>query len=111
MAQKVSVILIDDINGGEADETVEFGLDGTGYEIDLSHGNSRELRDLLKPYLDKGRKVTGTARRPPRSRAARSDEAGNKDMRAWARSQGLKVNERGRVPADIVAKYEAVNGR
>jgi hypothetical protein len=111
MAQKVSVILIDDINGGEANETVEFGLDGTGYEIDLSHGNSQELRDLLKPYIDKGRKVTGAARRLSRSRAAGSDEARNKDMRAWAKAQGFKVNERGRVPADIVAKYEAANGR
>lgn len=109
MAQKVSVILIDDIDGGEADETVEFGLDGTGYEIDLTRGNSQELRDLLKPYIDKGRKVTGAARRPSRSRAAGSDEARNKDIRAWARAQGLKVNERGRVPADIVGKYEAAN--
>jgi hypothetical protein len=111
MAQKVSVILIDDMNGGEADETVEFGLDGTSFEIDLSHGNSQELRDLLKPYIDKGRKVTNTARRPSRSRATASDEARNKEMRAWAKAQGLKVNERGRVPADIVAKYETANGR
>lgn len=111
MAQKVSIILIDDTNGEEADETVEFGLDGTGYEIDLSHGNSQELRDLLKPYIDKGRKVTAAARRPPRSRATGSDRTRNKDMRAWAKAQGFKVNERGRVPADIVAKYEAANGR
>jgi hypothetical protein len=68
MAQKVSVVLIDDMDGGEAGETVEFGLDGTSYEIDLSHRNSQELRDLLKPYIDKGRKVTVTARRPSRSR-------------------------------------------
>jgi hypothetical protein len=111
MAQKVNVILIDDITGGEADETVEFALDGTSYEIDLGHGNSQELRDLLKPYINKGRKVTGTARRPSRSRATASDEARNKEMRAWAKAQGLKVNERGRVPADIVTKYEAANGR
>lgn len=111
MAQKVSVILIDDMNGGEADETVEFGLDGTSYEIDLSHGNSQELRDLLKPYTDKGRKVTGTARRPPGSRATAPDEPRNKEMRAWAKAQGLKVSERGRVPADIAAKYESANGR
>jgi hypothetical protein len=111
MVQKVSVILIDDMNGGEADETVEFGLDGISYEIDLSHGSSRELRDLLKPYIGNGRKVTGTARRISRSRTAGSDEARNKDIRAWAKAQGFKVNERGRVPADIVAKYEAANGR
>jgi len=109
MAQKISVILIDDLNGEEADGTVEFGLDDTSYEIDLSHGNSQELRNLLKPYIDKGRKVTGTPRRPSRSRAARSDETRNKAMRAWAKAQGIKVNERGRVPADVVARYEAAN--
>jgi hypothetical protein len=111
MAQKVSVILIDDMSGGEANETVEFGLDGTSYEIDLNHGNSQELRDRLKPYIDKGRKVTGTTRRLSRSRATASDEARNKEMRAWAKAQGLKVNERGRVPADIVAKYESAHAR
>ena len=61
MAQKLNVVLIDDMSGGEADETVEFGLDGTGYEIDLGHGSAGQLRDLLKPYIDKGRKVAGTA--------------------------------------------------
>ena len=111
MTQKVSVILIDDMSGGEADETVEFGLDGISYEIDLSCGNSQELRNFLKPYIGKGRKVASAARRPSRSRAAASDEARNKEMRAWARAQGHKVNERGRVPADIVAKYESANGR
>lgn len=109
MAQKISVLLIDDMSGGEADETVDFGLDGVSYEIDLSHGNSQELHNLLKPYIDKGRKVTGTARRPSKSRTAASDEARNRDMRAWAKGQGLKISERGRVPADIVAKYEEAN--
>jgi hypothetical protein len=110
MAQKVNVILLDDMTGGEADETVEFGLDGTGYEIDLSARNSRELLDLLKPYIEKGRKVTGTGtgRRPSRSRTA-SDEEKNKKMRAWAKEQGLKISERGRVPAEIAAKYEAAD--
>jgi hypothetical protein len=111
MAQKVSVVLIDDMDGGEAEGTVEFGLDGTIYEIGLSHGHSQELRDLLKSYVAEGRKVAGTARRPSRSRGTASDEARNKEMRAWARTQGLKVNERGRVPADIVARYEAANGQ
>jgi hypothetical protein len=110
MAQKVSVILVDDMNGEEADETVGFGLDGTGYEIDLNLKNSQELRDLLKPYIGKGRKVTSTARRPSRVRAA-SDEDRNKRMRAWAREQGLKISERGRVPAEIAAKYESANSR
>jgi hypothetical protein len=110
MAQKVSVILLDDMNGEEADETVEFGLDGTGYEIDLNLKNSQELRDLLKPYIEKGRKVTSTSRRPSRARTA-SDEEKNKRMRAWAKEQGLEISGRGRVPAEITAKYEAANAR
>ena len=110
MAQKISVILVDDINGGEADETVEFGLDGTSYEIDLSLRNSQGLRNLLKPYIEKGRKVTNGARRPRRSRTA-SDDEGSKKIRAWAKEQGLKVSERGRVPAEIVTRYEAAGVR
>jgi hypothetical protein len=108
MAQRVSVYLADDITGEEADETVEFELDGTRYQIDLTAKNSQELRETLKPYIDKGRKVAGTARRAPRSRTA-SDEARNKEIRAWAREQGLAVNERGRIPAEIAARYEAAN--
>jgi hypothetical protein len=96
--RKVSVILVDDMTGGEADETVEFGLDGTGYEIDLNYKNAQELRDLLKPYTEKGRKVTSAAPRLPRVRTA-SDEERNKRMRAWAKEQGFKISERGRVPA------------
>jgi Lsr2 len=110
VTQKISVILVDDINGGEAEETVEFGLDGTSYEIDLSLRNSQELRNLLKPYIEKGRKVTSGARRPRRSRTASGDES-NKKIRAWAKEQGLKVSERGRVPAEIVARYEAAGAR
>ena len=110
MARKVSVILVDDISGYEAVETVEFGLDGTGYEIDLSLENSRELRNLIRPYIEKGRKVTGTGRRPARSRTA-SDDGRNKKMRAWAKEQGFKISERGRVPAEIAVKYEAANAR
>jgi hypothetical protein len=110
MAQKVNVILVDDMNGEKADETVGFGLDGTGYEIDLNLKNSQALRDLLKPYIEKGRKVTSAARRAPRARTA-SDEERNKRVRAWAKEQGFKISERGRVSAEIAAKYEAANAR
>lgn len=110
MAQKINVILVDDINGGEADETVEFGLDGTSFEIDLSLGNSQELRNVLKPYIEKGRKVTGGARRPSRSRIVSGDER-NKKIRAWGKEQGFKISDRGRVPSEVVAQYEAASTR
>jgi hypothetical protein len=110
MAQKVSVLLVDDIDGSEAGETVSFGLDGTRYEIDLNGGHARELREQLGRYVKAARKVTGSSGRPARVRRASADDK-NKEVRDWAREQGLEVNDRGRVPAHIVAKYEAENGK
>lgn len=108
MAQKVQVLLIDDLDGSEATETVTFGLDGVSYEIDLSQGNAGELRKELSHYVEHARKsVNGPARRRrPRSGAGREQSA---RIREWAKSRGFKVNERGRIPANIVAEYEAAH--
>lgn len=111
MAQKVSVILIDDIDDSEATETVPFGLDGTQYEIDLNSGHAQELREQLDLYVRKARKVTGPAGRAGRGRRTGANDARNKEIRNWARGQHLDVNERGRIPADIVAQFEAANGK
>ena len=105
MAQKVQVVLVDDVDGGTADETVSFALDGVAYQIDLSAANAASLREALAPWV-------GHARRAGRSaagrRAPRASKSGNSsEIRAWAKAQGLEVNERGRVPAGIVAMYEA----
>lgn len=62
MAKRVQVVLIDDLDGSEADETVHFSLDDAGYEIDLSRDNASRLRDVLTPYLGSARKV-GVPRR------------------------------------------------
>jgi hypothetical protein len=107
MVKKVSVILVDDLSGGQADETVKFGVDGTGYEIDLNLRNAQDLRVLLARYIEKGRKITSPASRPSRSPRTATDEASNKKMRSWAKEQGFKISDRGRVSAEIVAKYEA----
>jgi sRNA-binding protein len=109
MAQKVQVLLIDDIDGSEATETVSFGLDGVSYEIDLSTGNAGSLRTELAQYVEHARKGAGAAqvrRRRPRNGAGREQSA---KIREWARSHGHKVNERGRIPANIVAEYEAAH--
>jgi hypothetical protein len=111
MAQKVNVILVDDIDGSDAAETVLFGLDGTQYEIDLNSGHAQELREQLDLYVRKARKVTGPASRAGRGRRAGANDARNKEIRDWAREKGLDVNERGRIPAGIVAQFEAANGR
>jgi len=111
MAQKVNVILIDDIDGSDAAETVPFGLDGTQYEIDLNSRHAQELREQLDLYVRKARKVTGPASRAGRGRRTGASDARNKEIRDWAREKGLDVNERGRIPAGIVAQFETATGR
>ena len=114
MAQKTMVVLEDDIDGGEADETVRFSLDGVSYEIDLSDKNAAKLRDDFAKYTGQGRRLGG---RSARGRGAGNRGAGNRgagrnrsaQVREWARSQGLKVSDRGRIPADILNQYEAAH--
>ncbi len=105
MAQRVQVVLEDDLDGGKADETVTFGLDGTSYEIDLSKKNAAKLRDSLAQYVGAGRKVSG--RRPAGGRGRGRGRAGSDsaDIRAWAKEQGYEVSERGRISAEIRAAY------
>ncbi|MGF2950386.1 histone-like nucleoid-structuring protein Lsr2 [Microbacterium sp. YY-02] len=113
MARRIVHQLVDDIDGtllevGEG-ETVHFSLNGVAYEIDLTNSHAAELRDALAPYIDAGRRATASGARAgaPRRRAARNSETGA--IRAWAKEQGLKVSERGRIPADIVDAYNAAN--
>ncbi|MGW7085387.1 histone-like nucleoid-structuring protein Lsr2 [Streptomyces sp. NPDC054871] len=111
MAQKVQVLLVDDLDGGEADETVTFALDGKSYEIDLTTSNADKLRGLLEPYLKGGRRTGG--RSAGRAKARASAASGGQDtaaIRAWAKDNGFEVNDRGRVPASIREAYEKANG-
>ena len=109
MAQKVQVILVDDIDGGSATETVSFALDGTSYEIDLSTKNAARLRDVVAPYVASARKVGGRSTRRSSGRRAAAGENRTAEIRAWAKSKNMKVSERGRVSAEIVAKYDAAH--
>jgi hypothetical protein len=111
MAQKVNVLLVDDIDGSNAEETIPFGLDGTHYEIDLNSEHAEDLRGKLERYVKAARKVTGSAGRPTRVRRTTANDDRNKEIRNWARGRDLDVNDRGRIPADIVAQYEAENGK
>ena len=111
MAQKIQTLFIDDIDGGEAEGTVRFGLDGTEYEIDLSAKHDEELRAALGIYVAHARKVSGSARKGTPGRAARKPSAvDNVAARAWARENGYDIKERGRVPAELVAKYREAVG-
>ncbi|HEY0716244.1 MAG TPA: Lsr2 family protein [Streptosporangiaceae bacterium] len=105
MAQKVQVLLVDDLDGGEATETVSFGLDGSAYEIDLSSANADKIRKELALYVEKARKVSAPSRRRrPRTGPGRQHSAA---IREWAKQRGYHVNERGRIPATIVSEYES----
>jgi hypothetical protein len=106
MAQKVQTLFIDDIDGGDAEGMVRFALDGTEYEIDLSAKHSEELRSALGKYVTHARKAGGAARRGRAGRGARS-ALNTTEIRNWARSNGYDIKDRGRVPADLVAKYQA----
>ncbi len=108
MAQKVSIILVDDIDGGDASETVQFGIDGTSYEIDLSEGNASALREALAGYVGHARKV-GSGRRTRRASSAGTSSVDAKDVRAWARANGHTVPDRGRIPADVREAYDAAH--
>lgn len=117
MAQKTFVQLIDDIDGGDADETISFSLDGTSYEIDLSEKNAAKLRDALSLYVGHARTAgrrgpgrpsagaAGTSRRAGRS--SRGDREQTAAIREWARKNGFKVGEKGRIPANVLEAYQA----
>lgn len=110
MAQRVSITLVDDIDGSDADQTIQFGLDGTSYEIDLSDENAAKLREALAPYVGMARSTGG--RRPRGApKAARSGGSSAGDIRAWAIENGHQVNARGRISAELRAAYEAATGR
>jgi hypothetical protein len=115
VAQKIQTLFIDDIDGGAAEGTVRFALDGTDYEIDLNARHSEELRSALGRYVSHARKVGGGARRAGRTagRASRgvSSALNTTEIRNWAREQGYDIKDRGRVPADLVAKYQAATGK
>lgn len=111
MAQHVSVLLIDDIDGTEAERTVQFGLDGRDYEIDLSQAHADELEKSLTKFIEKARRVSATPARGKTTRRATSTGPDPARVRKWAAMNGIEVNERGRIPKDIVERYEAANGK
>jgi len=109
MAQKIHIVLEDDLDGGEATETVSFGLDGTGYEIDLSDKNATALRDVLSTYVGHGRKVGASPRRGRKSMTSTDLGPSAREVRDWARSNGKSVPDRGRIPSDVREAFDAAH--
>jgi hypothetical protein len=86
-------------------ETIPFAIDGASYEIDLGTANAGRLRSVFLPYIEHARRVNRNGHHPqPKQHRARPDNAA---VREWAKSQGIQVRERGRIPAEIVDRHHA----
>ncbi|WP_344856709.1 Lsr2 family protein [Planomonospora alba] len=110
MAKQIQEILIDDLDGGEANETVSFAIDGISYEIDLSDVNAKKLRDSLAPFTASARRAGSAAPRRRRAGGTRAlSREKSADIRAWAKARGMNVSERGRIASTIVQEYEAAH--
>ncbi|WP_332367310.1 MULTISPECIES: histone-like nucleoid-structuring protein Lsr2 [unclassified Micromonospora] len=115
MAKQIIHKLVDDLDGGDADETVKFALDGVQYEIDLSASNAGKLRDVFAPYIASGTKVgrggVVVGGRAARGRGgATADREQNRAIREWAKKAGKDISDRGRIPQEIVDEYHAKAG-
>lgn len=114
MASRTVVSLLDDIDGSDADETVKFGLDGTLYEIDLNTKHAEKLRAALAEYVSHARRVRagnvvsiGTARSAGKKMTRQAERELSKAIRDWAKSKGVEMADRGRIPEQVVTAYEA----
>ena len=114
MAQKVHIMLEDDLDGSDASETIAFSLDGASYEIDLNDAHAAELRDAFAPYVGAARRAgrsggSAAARRSAGRSGGNGDKQRVQEIREWARTHGHKVSERGRLSAVVVEAYEAAH--
>ena len=107
MAKQTTVTLVDDLDGSEAEEQIEFALDGRSYEIDLSGANGTRLRDALEPFVSAARRTGGRRGGAAAPAAARpsTDREQNQAIREWAQKQGMKISERGRIPSNVLEAY------
>jgi hypothetical protein len=109
VAQKVSVTFACDYDEKEIPDgehmTRAFSLDGRDYEIDLCEKHSQKFDEAVKRFADKARKVSSRMSRPKRRTAAHRQRSA--DIRAWAKRSGIDVSDRGRIPAQVITKYDA----
>ncbi len=110
MAQKVQVLLVDDLDGGVAEETVTFALDGVSYEIDLSTSNAARLREGVSEWVGHARRIGGRTATRTRTAAPRGGRQNGRpdlaEVRAWARDNGFQVSDRGRVSSQVLQAFE-----
>jgi hypothetical protein len=112
MAQSITVVLTDDIDGSEATETVRFAIDGTWYEIDLNPGNAEKIREVFGEWIGSARRTGAAPSRPGSGSGSggirRSREANpeNAAVREWAQAEGIQIGGHGRIPAHVREMYE-----
>jgi hypothetical protein len=113
VAKKTLVVLTDDLDGGKADRTVEFGVDGVTYTIDLSDKNAKRFHATLERYITAGSRMgrtrpdAGRTRRPAPTTSVRAGRDENRAIREWAGKNGHEVSDRGRIPASIIDAYHS----
>ncbi|MFL6145007.1 MAG: Lsr2 family protein [Labedaea sp.] len=112
MAQKVTVELVDDLDGIASGDitTVSFALDGVSYEIDLSEDNASNLRNAFADVISAGRRIGGRIKRStsgahPGARPA-ADREQTRAIREWARQNGWDLADRGRIPSSVIEAFE-----
>lgn len=106
MAQRVEIVLTDDLDQSKADSTVTFAYAGTAYEIDLSDANRAALEESLAPYVGAARKVSSGRRSPAAVKRKAGVGASANEIRTWALAQGMEVSARGRVSSEVREAYE-----
>jgi hypothetical protein len=111
VAQRVQVLLVCDMHGDEtpAEESVSFSVNGTSYELDVCAQHAAALRDAFAPFVGVARKAGGRGGGGRRRRGGANASGRAGEIRDWARAQGITVSERGRIPADLAAKYDAAH--
>jgi hypothetical protein len=102
VAQQITTLLIDDIDGTEASETIKFSYQGIDYEIDLNNKHTKALDESFQEWIEHARRVGG---RRNSAKSASKSGLDTSAIRAWARENGYNVNDRGRVAADIIDAY------
>jgi len=106
MATKTYIRLVDDLDESDANETISFAIDGAEYEIDLNEAHADELRGALSRFISASRKLGGRGR-PARGTATAANDT--KAIRAWAIANGIPINTRGRIQAEVIEKYAAAH--
>jgi len=110
MAQRVQYMLVDDLDGTEAVETVSFSLDGVSYEIDLTAANAKKLRNDLAAWVGHARRSGGRKSSRKAGAAGGARRGDLSAVREWARKNGHQVSDRGRISAEVLAAYDKAHG-